>query len=140
MPEDATGEDIEHLRSVLRQVPFALFLGIELVAATHGSVTLRLKVRPELIQNQGLMHGGAMASLIDTATAFAIVSQLTKPERFTTVDLNVHYLRPVTEGFATCRALVLRAGRRLLTLSAEVHDDTGNLAAVALSTYTRLQT
>lgn len=138
MADEISGEHFEKLSAVLREVPFAQFLGIELVAATQGSATLRLAVRAELIQNQGLLHGGAMASLIDTATAFAIVSQLTQPEKFTTVDLNVNYLRPVTEGSATCTAKVIRAGRRLLTISAEVHDDTGNLAAVALSTYIRL--
>lgn len=138
MPEEITGEDFEKLRAVLSDVPFARFLGIELVAAAHGSATLRLEVRADLIQNHGLLHGGAIASLIDTATAFAIVSQLTAAEKFTTVDLNVNYLRPVTEGSATCKARVIRAGRRLLTISAEVHDDAGNLAAIALSTYIRL--
>jgi len=137
-PEEIVAGDLKHLRALLGEVPFARFLGIELVEATHGSVTLRLEIRPELIQNQGLLHGGAMASLIDTATAFAIVAQLTRAENFTTVDLNVHYLKAVTEGSVTCKARILKAGRRLLTISAEAHDDAGNLAAVALSTYARL--
>jgi uncharacterized protein (TIGR00369 family) len=136
--EEISGEHLEKLRSVLKDVPFAQLLGIELVAATRGSVTLRLAVRHELRQNHGVLHGGVMASLIDTATAFAIVSQLTAPEKFTTVDLNVNYLRPLTAGSATCKAQVIRAGRRLLTISAEVHDDAGKLAAIALSTYIRL--
>ncbi|MCU1265604.1 MAG: phenylacetic acid degradation protein [Acidobacteria bacterium] len=138
MPEEISGEHFERLRAVLDEVPFAQFLGIELVTAKHGSATLRLALRRDLIQNYGLLHGGAMASLIDTATAFAIVSQLTQPEKFTTVDLNVNYLRPITEGSATCTARVIRAGKRILTLAAEVHDDAGNLVAIALSTYIRL--
>jgi uncharacterized protein (TIGR00369 family) len=136
--EEISGEHFERLRAVLDDVPFARFLGIELVSAKHGSATLRFAIRRDLIQNYGLLHGGAMASLIDTATAFAIVSQLSQPEKFTTVDLNVNYLRPITEGSATCTARVIRAGRRILTLTAEVHDDAGNLVAVALSTYIRL--
>jgi uncharacterized protein (TIGR00369 family) len=138
VPEEIRAEHLEKLRSVLREVPFARLLGIELVAATRGSATLRLEVRNELKQNHGVLHGGAMAALIDTATAFAIVSQLTAPEKFTTVDLSVNYLRPLTGGSATCQARVLRSGRRLFTISAEVHDDAGNLAAIALSTYIRL--
>ena len=138
MPEELSGAHLEMMRGILTTVPFAQLLGIELVAASKGSATLRFVIRPELTQNYGLMHGGAMASLIDTATAFAIVSQLTQPERFTTVDLTVNYLRPITEGSATCVARVIRAGRRLLTLSAEVHDNAGNLAAIAVSTYIRL--
>jgi len=136
--EELSSEHLELMRSVLKTVPFAQLLGIELLAASRGSATMRLMIRPELTQNYGLLHGGAMASLIDTATAFAIVSQLTQPEKFTTVDLTVNYLKAVTEGSATCEARVVRAGRRLLTLSAEVHDDGGNLAAIAVSTYIRL--
>lgn len=139
MPENISDEHFERMKGVLQTVPFAQLLGLEIVAASHGTATLRMQIRKELTQNYGLLHGGAMASLIDTATAFAIVSQLTSPERFTTVDLTVNYLRPITEGSATCKAQVVRAGRNILTLSAEVHDDSGNLAAIAVSTYIRLK-
>lgn len=138
VPEEITGEDLERLRHTLGQVPFAAFLGIELTAATHGSVTLRLAIRDDLRQIHGVMHGGAIASLIDTATAFAIVSHLSKPEKFTTVDLTINYLRPLKAGTATAKAQVIRSGKRLLTVSAEVFDDDGNLAAMAVSTYIRL--
>lgn len=138
MANDLTPERLEMMRTLMSSVPFAHLLQLELVAATRGTVTVRLQMRPELRQNHGVMHGGAMASLIDTATAFAIVSQLDNPERFTTVDLTVNYLRAVTEGPVTCQARVVRAGRRLLTLSAEAHDALGNLAAIAVSTYIRL--
>lgn len=135
MPEDLSPERLQQMREVLKTVPFAELLGLELMDASKGSATMKLAFRTELSQNYGLMHGGAMASLIDTATAFAIVSQLEQKEQFTTVDLTVNYLRPVTKGSAICRAGVVRAGRRILTISAEVHDEDGNLVAIALSTY-----
>lgn len=135
MPEEVSAEHLERMRAILKTVPFAQLLGLEIVAASRGSATLRMPIRKELTQNYGLLHGGAMASLIDTATAFAIVSQLSSPERFTTVDLTVNYLKAITEGAAICQARVVRAGRRILTLSAEVHDDAGTLAAIAVSTY-----
>ncbi len=135
---EISGEHLEKLRTVLSSVPFAKLLGIELAAAERGAVKLRLQVRPDLRQNRGVLHGGVIASLIDTATAFAIVSQLTEPEKFTTVDLTVNYLRPLKEGSVTAAARVIRAGRRLLTVTAEVFDEAGNLVAVALSTYIRL--
>jgi uncharacterized protein (TIGR00369 family) len=131
-------ERLARLRDVLESVPFAKLLGIELAAAEKGAVTLQLQIRAELRQNQGVLHGGVIASLIDTATAFAIVSQLTEPEKFTTVDLTVSYLRPLTQGIVTAQARVVRAGRRLLNITAEVYDGAGKLAAVALSTYIKL--
>ena len=133
-----TKTQLAALRLALSSVPFAKLLGIELTAAEVGSATLRLKIRRHHKQIQGVMHGGAIASLIDTATAFAIVTLLARGELFTTVDLTVNYLRPLTEGAATATSRVLRAGRRLITVSADVLDDSGNLAATALSTYLRL--
>lgn len=130
-----TKSQLNELRKRLKRVPFASLLGIELVAAAPGSATLRLDVRPEFEQIHGVMHGGATATLIDTATAFAIVTLLSTDERFVTVDLTVNYLRPLTTGSATAKARVVRAGRRLITVTADVDDDAGNLAATALSTY-----
>lgn len=138
MPEELSGEHLEKLHTALRNVPFAKLLGIELLAAEHGAVTLGLRIRDDLRQIHGVLHGGAIASLIDTATAFAIVTQLTRPEKFTTVDLTVNYLKPLKDGTATAQARVVRAGRRLLTVTAEVRDDAGSLAAMAVSTYIRL--
>ena len=131
--------EIKRIREAISKVPFAKLLGIELEHAERGSATLRLNVRDELRQIHGVMHGGAIASLIDTATAFAIVTLLKDEEKFSTVDLMINYLRPLKEGTATAKARVLRAGRRLITVSAEVLDDSGNLAATALSTYLRLR-
>jgi acyl-CoA thioesterase len=130
--------ELRRVRKALAKVPFAELLGIELTAAAVGSATLRLVIRDDLKQIHGVMHGGAIASLIDTATAFAIVTMLPRREKFATVDLMVNYLQPLRNGTATACARVLRAGRRLITVSADVLDDGGNLAATALSTYLRL--
>ena len=132
-----TDAEISRIRDAISKVPFARLLGIELEQAERGSATLRLNVRDELRQIHGVMHGGAIASLIDTATAFAIVTLLKDEEKFSTVDLMVNYLRPLRAGTATATARVVRAGRRLITVSADVLDDSGNLAATALSTYLR---
>ena len=133
-----TDAEISRIRDAISKVPFARLLGIELERAERGSATLRLNVRDELRQIHGVMHGGAIASLIDTATAFAIVTLLKDEEKFSTVDLMVNYLRPLREGTATATARVVRIGRRLITVSADVLDNGGNLAATALSTYLRI--
>ncbi len=140
MDDNGTLSDAEitRIRQAISRVPFATLLGIELEQAERGSAKLRLNIRDELRQIHGVMHGGAIATLIDTATAFAIVTLLEDKERFSTVDLMVNYLRPLKEGTATATARVLRVGRRLITVSADVFDDSGNLAATALSTYLRL--
>lgn len=130
-----TAAQLRRIQKAVDTVPFARLLGIELDAIDRGTATLGLTIRQELTQNHGVVHGGAIASLIDTATAFAIISLLAPRERVTTVDLTISYLRPLTAGRVTALARVVRAGRRIFVVSAEVLDNDGKLAATALSTY-----
>ena len=133
-----TAAQIRRIQKAVNSVPFAQLLGIELDDVGKGVATLGLEVRSELTQNHGVVHGGAIASLIDTAMAFAIITLLTPRERVTTVDLTVSYLRPLTKGRVSATARVVRAGRRLFVVSAEVFADDGTLASTALSTYIKL--
>ncbi|HEY6804456.1 MAG TPA: PaaI family thioesterase [Pyrinomonadaceae bacterium] len=128
----------QRLQTALKNVPFARLVGIELESAEPGSATMTLQVREELLQNNRVVHGGAIASLIDSVTAFAVIPLLKEDETATTVDLTITYVRPLTEGVVRSTAKVLRAGNRIVALSAEVFDHTGNLAATALTTYLRM--
>ena len=131
-------EAIRRIHEAFENVPYAHLLGIEVGELERGAATLHLPVRDELRQNRGVVHGGATASLIDTASAFAILTLLEPGETTTTIDLTIHYLRPLTEGRATARAIVRRAGRRVLTVSVDVLDEAQNLAATAITSYLRL--
>ncbi|HVS82592.1 MAG TPA: PaaI family thioesterase [Pyrinomonadaceae bacterium] len=130
---------VARIREAFASVPYAKFLGLELGEMKPGEASIHLAVRDELRQNQGVVHGGAVASLIDTASAFAVVTQLEPNERVTTTDLTIHYLRPVTAGRLTATARTVRAGRRLFVLSVEVMDDHQRLIATAVTTYIKLQ-
>jgi acyl-CoA thioesterase len=129
---------LKRIQKALGSVPFAQLLELELESVESGVATIAVNVRKDLTQNQGIVHGGAIASLIDTATAFAILSLLEPGERVTTVDLSISYLRPVSRGRLRAVAKVVRGGRRLFVVSAEVFDDDGKLATTALSTYIKL--
>jgi len=133
-----TAAQARRLQRAIDSVHYAHLLGIELEEVVDGTATLSFTVRKELTQNHGVVHGGAIASLIDTAMAFAIISTLPPEDRVTTVDLTISYLRPLTTGKVVAKAKVLRLGRRLISVSAEVFSDDGKLASTALSTYTKL--
>ena len=124
--------------AVVKTTPYLKLLGIELVEFTEEKAVMSLEMREKLRQPYGLLHGGATASLIDTAMAFAVIAAIGTEDKATTVDLTVQYLRPHTEGKIVCTAKVLRAGKRLLFLSAEVVNEQGKLTATALSTYTKV--
>jgi uncharacterized protein (TIGR00369 family) len=126
-------------REAFASVPYAKLLGLELGEISRGRATIHLTVRDELKQNQGVVHGGAVASLIDTAAAFAVVTELEAGERVTTTDLTIHYLRPVSSGRLSASARIVRGGRRLFVLSVEVTNDQQVLLATAVTSYIKLQ-
>ncbi len=133
-----TAEEEERIREAFERVPFAHLLKLEIGEVKRGAATLYLEVRDELRQNNGVVHGGVIASLVDTAAAFAIITSLEKDQTTTTVDLTIHYLRPLLGGRVTAQARVLRAGRRILTIRVDVLDETQALAATALTSFIRL--
>lgn len=138
MSSKLTDSQRTRIAEALSTVPFAQLLGIKLDSIEPGKATLSLRIREDFKQNAGVVHGGVIAALIDSATAFAILPLLQPDERTTTVDLTISYLRPLTSGDMVATARVLRAGGRLLAVSADLLDNEGNLAATALSTYIKL--
>jgi len=139
MKEDETvalsTEDEQRLREIFKKIPYVQLIGIELVQLERGSAILRLGMRDELMRNGGIAHGGVIASLIDTASAFAVMSVLEPDKTTTTIDLTIQYLRPLAKGQARARARVLRAGRRVAVVSVDVTDEREMLAATALTSY-----
>jgi acyl-CoA thioesterase len=117
---------------------FAKWIGMKLVDMAPDVAVIQIDMRDDLRQPHGLLHGGVTATLIDTAMAFAVITCLDKGEKASTADLNVHYLRPHLEGIVTCTARVIKAGKRLFTVSAEVINEQGKLIATALSTYSKV--
>jgi len=130
---------IAQIREIFTHVPYAHFIGLELGEIRSGEATIHLKVRDDFRQNQGVVHGGVIASVIDTASAFAVVTQLEQGDRVTTTDLTIHYLRPVTEGEIRAAARIVRSGRRLFVISVEVWDSRQALIATAVTGYIKLK-
>ena len=132
-----TAEELARIHAAFALVPYARLLGMEFVSAVRGAATYRLPVREEVTRMRGILHGGAVASLMDTAAAFA-VHTLLEPDQWTvTVDLTLHFLRPASSGYITAHARVVRNGRRLVILTIEAKDHSGQLIAIASTTYTK---
>ena len=123
---------------VVKNTPYLKLLGIELDEIDIGKAVMSLPMTEKLRQPHGLLHGGATASLIDTTTAFAVVSVLADGEKASTVDLTIHYLRPVINEKTICTAKIVKAGKRLLTVTADVVNEDGKLIATAISTYSKV--
>ena len=84
----------------------------------------------------GGVHGGVISTLLDTAAACAVHTTLAAGEVYTSVDLTVKFLRPVTvdSGLLTCEGTVIQRGRRTALAQAQLTDEAGRLVAHATST------
>ena len=134
-PEHLSAEELARLRETFARVPYVSLLGLEFVSAERGAATFALNVREELTRMGGVMHGGAVVSLLDTAAAFAVHTVIEPDGRTVTVDLTVHFLRPATDGRIEAHARVLRRGRSVCILSVEARDGAAEIVATATMTY-----
>ena len=128
----------EYAANALHNLPFAQLIGMRLVDLKLDEAVISMEMRYDLRQPSGVLHGGVTAKLIDTAMAFAVRTRLEPTAATATIDLTVHYLRPLVEGKAICTGKVVRAGKRIFTVSADVHNEEGKLIATGLSTYTKV--
>ena len=135
---EITEEQKNRAAASMRRNPFAALIGMKLIDLQSDEATVQIQMRDELRQPHGILHGGVTATLIDTAMAYAVITCLSEEEKASTVDLTVHYLRPHSEGAFSCTAKIVRAGKRILTVSADVFNEQGKLFATAISTYMKL--
>jgi acyl-CoA thioesterase len=128
-------EELARLRETFARIPYVRLLGFEFVRAERGAATFTLDVRDELMRMGGILHGGAVVSLLDTAAAFAVHTVIGADARTVTVDLTVHFLRPASEGRVEATARVLRRGKRICILSVEARDGRAEIVAASTMTY-----
>lgn len=135
---EITPEVLAKIRARNQQNHFPRLLGIEIDAVEEGRARLSMEVTEAHRQLAGVMHGGAIATLIDSAVAMAIVGASEPQARFTTIELKINYLSPIVEGRIVADARLIRDGKRIIVAECDVFDATGKLAAKGLLTYMRL--
>jgi uncharacterized protein (TIGR00369 family) len=130
----ATWNVAELAHRLRNSAPGQLF-GYELDSIGDGKAVMSLRVMDRHKQIHGVVHGGILASLADTAGAMAAYPMLPKGTRLATVEMTINYLEPVDRGPIIAEARVLRIGRTLVVAECEVKDAAGCLAAKALLTF-----
>lgn len=130
---ERTTSGLEFLQRIvageLPGVPIGDTLGFRLVEVEKGRVALLGRPDKRSYNIIGSVHGGWAASIIDSALALSALSTLEADQGFTTVDIRVNYLRPLTVETGEVRAegRVLQGGRRLAYSEAKLLDAGGKL-------------
>jgi uncharacterized protein (TIGR00369 family) len=97
--------------------------------------TVRLEVRPELINPAGLLSGPVAYAMVDYSMGSALWKDLEPDERIATINISINYLRTAREGDVVCTSRVDRRNDRVAVLSSEVRDDDGRMLATAIGSF-----
>ena len=122
-----TGPHRFNMPAWISRAPFEQLLGMEIVSAEAGESVLRMPFSKTLAQGAGLMHGGALVSLADTAVVMAIKSIVAPGTHFVTTSLESRFIYPVTKGVVTARAAVVESRKDRLTGICDILDDAGRV-------------
>jgi acyl-CoA thioesterase len=106
------------------------------VVDDEGKTRVLMKVTEELKQFYGNLHGGAIASLLDSAIAVAVNQQLEPGEGDLTVEIKINYLRSINEGNLWGEGKVIQKGRKIVVAQGEIKDDAGQILAIGTATFT----
>lgn len=110
-------------------------LGMTDMRAERGRVVVEMPAAGFHYNPLGSVHGGVISTMLDTAAGCAVHSTMAVGEFYTSLDLTVKFLRPVTvkSGLLTCEGSVIQRGRRTALAQAQLSDEAGRLVAHATS-------
>jgi uncharacterized protein (TIGR00369 family) len=131
---------LETLRAIglghLPSPPIMHTLGMEGIEVEEGKITFSMRAQEFHYNPIGSVHGGVMSTMLDSAAGCAVHSTLPAGWGYTSLDLTVKFLRPVTvdSGQLRCEGTVINRGRSTALAEARLFDESGRLVAHATST------
>jgi uncharacterized protein (TIGR00369 family) len=136
--DDPQQRNLDRIRKVIEFMPFTKHLGMEFVEGAEGYARIRLRYQDENSTTGRALHGGAIASLIDTTGAMAAwtTSRIGTPEFFgSTVGVNVNYLSGAIGEDIFAEGRVLKRGKEIIYSDVRVTNGDGKLLAQGTVTY-----
>jgi uncharacterized protein (TIGR00369 family) len=131
---------LDFLRSLIAgeipSPPVIQLLGIEFLSVEPGTATMRMPAAEHLFNPLGCVHGGSLATLLDSVMGCAVHATLPVGRAYTTLEFKLNFLRAATErsGLLTAVGQVVHAGRQQAVAEGRITDEFGRLVATASTT------
>jgi len=125
---------IQAIQESVHTAPYPALIGLVVEELEFDSCRIDLTLRKDHLQPFGIVHGGVLATLIDTATFWAAFMRLPEDAGLVNVDLKLNYLKAVSRGHLRAEGRCLRAGRQISYTVASVFDEADELVAHGTST------
>ncbi|MGH2829875.1 MAG: PaaI family thioesterase [Actinomycetota bacterium] len=133
MPLDP--ELLREIQSRAASSEFHRWMGTQITGIDEGSCEMTLALAPHHLNPGGIVHGGVIASLLDSAIGLALRTRLWPGSRHATLQLGVHYIAMARTGTLTARGSAVHSGSRTGFGEATLHDEAGKLIAKASATF-----
>jgi len=131
---------IEYMRKMMAgELPssgMAELLNLKLVEVSEGRAVFTVLADERHYNGLGIAHGGLAATLLDSALGCAINAMMPAGKIFTTLEMKINYVRPITResGEVRCEANVIHVGGRVATAEGRIMDEGGKLYAHGTAT------
>jgi uncharacterized protein (TIGR00369 family) len=125
---------VEAVTKVVNQSPYFSLLSMEIRDLQWGASLLEIQLSEKHLQPFGFVHGGAIASIMDAATFWAVFPQVENGMGLTTVEIKVNFLAPAQKGRLVAKGRCIRLGKTLALGDAEIRNNEGGLVAHGTAT------
>lgn len=128
-------EHVARLRELIAASPYPSLLSMRLADIGAGFAELVVDVERKHMQLLGVVHGGVLAALIDTAAFWAVYFGIPGAgDWYASVDLKLNFLAPAFAGSLVARGRQVKVGKKLCYATARIHDEQGTIVAHGAST------
>ncbi|MEM3833525.1 MAG: PaaI family thioesterase [Thermoprotei archaeon] len=125
--------DYKEIMEVINKSPFVSYVGLRVEEISDKESIVSLVVDSRHKQRLGMVHGGIIATMVDVAMGSLVIAITGKAS--VSVEINVNYLSPASDGVIKAIAHLNRLGRKIHYAESRVIDDKGNLIATATGIY-----
>ena len=125
---------VEALKDIVKNSPYHSHMKMTLDQIALDAAEVGIKLAECHLQPYGIVHGGVVATIIDTATFWAAFLRLPEESGLVNVDLKLNYLQSVIDGKLTARGTCIRSGRSICYSEASVYNENDSLIAHGTST------
>ncbi len=124
---------LQWLTKEFEESPYWKLLGISMDKLEQGAAVIKMPVKDELLNSNGMMHGGAIASILDSI--IGVVIRSSRDVRVATISLTTQFIAPVKEGILYAEAKTINKGKRIQYVESKVIDEKGTIIGTALGTF-----
>ena len=127
-----------YLKQVMKAAnssPYYRLLGMEVKEIKEGESRIEMPFKQDLTHPYGIAHGGAIASLADSAVAMALIDLVDPKDRITTIEFKINFFASIDKGELEAHAKIIHKGSKTAVGDVEVVNDKGKLVAKLIATY-----